>query len=151
MKRLLVVWHSQSGHTEALVQAACEGAAREAFVEIRRRRALEADLADLLWAEALLLATPENFGYMAGATKDFLDRTYYPAQGKVDGLPYALLISADTDGSGAVRAIERIALGYAWKPVAEALILKGAPDAAALAVARDFGEGLAAGLAAGVF
>lgn len=151
MKHLLVVWHSQSGHTEALVRAACAGARQEIGVELRERRALQATLDDLLWAEALLLATPENFGYMSGATKDFLDRTYYPAQGRVDGLPYALLISADNDGRGAVSAIERIALGYRWKAVTEPLIVRGPPDDSALAAASELGAGLAAGLVSGVF
>src|SRR3546814_9262380 len=72
-----------------------------------------------------LLGTPENFGYMSGLLKDFFDRTYYPAEGKTVGLPYAVLISAGNDGSGAARAIERIATGYGWRAVAEPLIVKG--------------------------
>ena len=87
MKRLLLIWHSQSGHTEAMMRAVAEGAAELAGeVELRGLRAFDAGLDDLLWANGLLIGTPENFGYLSGAIKDFLDRTYYPAQGKTTGL-----------------------------------------------------------------
>lgn len=152
MKHLLLVWASQTGNTRRLAESAAQGAAEFAEqVELRMRPALQTGLDDLLWADALLLATPENFGYMSGALKDFLDRTYYPAQGKTDALPYALLISAGNDGSGAVRAIERIALGYNWSRAAEPLIALGEPDQTALARSREVGQTLAAGLALGIF
>src|SRR3546814_471073 len=89
--------------------------------------------------------------YMSGLLKDFFDRTYYPAEGKTVGLPYAVLISAGNDGSGAARAIERIATGYGWRAVAEPLIVKGEIGEPGLQQCRDLGEGLAAGLASGIF
>ena len=86
MKHLLLIWHSQSGRTRSLAEAAAEGIrALAGEVELRMLRAAEAGLDDLLWAHGLLLATPENFGYMSGALKDFMDRTYYPAAGKTLG------------------------------------------------------------------
>jgi len=149
-KRLLIVWSSQTGRTAQLVEAACGGAAAFADeVDTVTMRALDAGLEALLAADGLIVATPENFGYLSGAVKDFLDRTYYPAEGKVDGLPYLMLVSAGNDGSGAVRALERIASGYRWKRVAEPLIVKGEPDPAALAAARERGALLAAGIAFG--
>jgi multimeric flavodoxin WrbA len=79
-------------------------------VELRALPALDAGVDDLLWAHGLLIGTPEHFGYMAGAIKDFFDRTFYPVQGRVDALPYAIFISAGNDGTGAVTSTERIAL-----------------------------------------
>ena len=151
MKHLLLVYSSQSGHTEAMARAVCEGVQSVEEIELRCLKAFDAGLDDLLWANGLLIGTPENFGYMSGAVKDFLDRTYYPAQGKVSGLPYAVFISAENDGSGAVRAIERIALGYGWNKISEALIFKGELDDAALANCRELGEGMATGLVSGIF
>lgn len=113
--------------------------------------ALQAGIDDLLWAHGLLIGTPEHFGYMSGAVKDFMDRTFYPAEGKVDGLPYALFVSAGNDGTGTVRAIERIATGYRWKAIADPVIVIGDPDDAALARVRELGQTLAAGLAGGLF
>ena len=68
------------------------GARREEIggVETRMLRAADASPENLLWADAVILGTPENFGYMSGAMKDFLDRTYYPCEGKVESLPYAI-------------------------------------------------------------
>ena len=87
--------------------------------------ALEAGVDDLLWANAVILGTPENFGYMSGALKDFLDRTYYPCEGKVESLPYAVFISAGNDGMGALSSIQRIARGYPLREIQEAIIAKG--------------------------
>jgi multimeric flavodoxin WrbA len=152
MKHILLIYSSQSGHTAAMAQAVQTGVAEFAdAVDIRCLRALDAGLDDLLWANGLLIGTPENFGYMSGAVKDFLDRTYYPAQGKVTGLPYALFVNAENDGSGAVRAVERIASGYGWNKVADAVIVKGTPDNAATQRCIELGQTLAAGLALGVF
>lgn len=149
-KRLLIIWSSQTGRTAQLVDAALEGAADFADdVETVALPALDAGIDELLAVDGLIIATPENFGYLSGAVKDFLDRTYYPAEGKVDGLPYLMLVSAGNDGTGAVRALERIAAGYRWKCVAEALIVKGEPDQAALTAARERGALLAAGLSFG--
>ena len=108
VRHLLIVYHSQTGHTRAMARAVARGARRVTDVEIRLKMALRAGLDDLLWAHGLLLGTPENFGYMSGAMKNFLDRTYYPAQGKIGGLPYAVFISAGNDGSGALTSIERL-------------------------------------------
>lgn len=152
MKHLLIIYSSQSGQTETLCGAVCEGAATLGDeVEVRCKPALQADLDDLLWANGLLIGTPENFGYMAGAVKDFLDRTYYPAQEKTNGLPYGLFISAGNDGSGAIRAIERIAIGYGWRSIADPIIVRGESSDDDLQRCRELGEGMAAGLAAGVF
>lgn len=150
MKTLLMVYASQTGRTLQLVEAAAEGAAalaEEVCVSIRP--AQEAGLADLLAADALLLATPENFGYMAGALKDFFDRTYYPAQGQVEGMAYALLVSAGNDGQGAINAVQRIARGYPLKPYLPPLLVRGEVTAAGLAAARELGATLAAALSLG--
>jgi multimeric flavodoxin WrbA len=152
MKHLLLVYSSQSGHTETMMRAVREGVAEFTdVVELRILQALSAGIDDLLWAHGLLIGTPENFGYMSGAVKDFLDRTYYPAQGKVNGLPYAIFISAGNDGSGAARAIERIAQGYGWQKVAEPIVAKGELGSEALDQCRELGQTLAAGLALGIF
>ena len=105
MKRLLVVYHTQTGHTEAMARAVVRGARHPevAGVEVRLRRAIEAGLDDLLEADAVAFGTPENFGQLSGGMKDFLDRTYYPAQGRIEGLPYAVFISAGNDGRGGAR------------------------------------------------
>lgn len=150
-KRLLIVYHTQSGNTGRLAEAVFAGARRVVETETVIKRAFDAGTDDLLACHGLLLGTPENFGYMSGALKDFFDRTYYPCEGKLVGLPYAVFVSAGNDGTGAVREIGRIANGYGWKTVAEALIVRRQIGEADLERASELGEAMAAGLAMGVF
>jgi NAD(P)H-dependent FMN reductase len=113
--------------------------------------ALQAGTDELLWAHGLIIGTPEHFGYMSGAVKDFMDRTFYPVEGKVDGLPYAMFVSAGNDGTGAVSAVDRIASGYKWKRVAEPVIARGELTPLDHERCRELGQTLAAGLALGIF
>ena len=150
-KHLLIVYHSQGGGTQRMADAVLAGAREESGVETRMVRALEAGLDELLWADALILGTPENFGYMSGALKDFFDRTFYPAQGKVDQLPYAVFIKCGNDGSGALFNIERIVKGYPFRKVADPIIHQGDLDDEVLSRCTELGQTLAAGLALGIF
>jgi len=153
MKHLLIVYHTMSGSTEAMAQAVYEGATDPLIedVEVRMKRAGDADADDLLWAHGLLLGTPENFGYMSGAMKDFLDRTFYPVEGKLQPLPYAMFISAGNDGQGALSAIRRIGNGYPFTEVQEPVIAQGEVEKSHLEACRELGMALAAGLEAGIY
>ena len=153
MKHLLIVYPTQTGNTGALAEAVLRGARHELLtgVEVRFLRAREAGPEDLLWADGLLLGTPENFGYMSGAMKDFLDRTFYPVEGKILALPYAIFISAGNDGSGALRAIRRIAGGYPFKEVQEPLVVQGEVRPEHLEKAEELGMTISAGLDAGIY
>jgi multimeric flavodoxin WrbA len=149
---LLVTGGQPGGRLERLAAAVREGVAVLADdVELRERTGIEATLEDLLWAQGLLIGTPEKFGYMAGSIKDFFDRTFYPAEGKVDALPYAVFVSAGNDGTGAVNSIERIATGYRWNRIADPVIVKGEPDEVALGLCRELGQTMAAGVSLGLF
>jgi len=163
MKTLLVVYHSMTGGTAQMAQAAADGAADEPEVKVRLLRASDAGPDDVLQADGYVFATPENLAAMAGLMKDFFDRSYYGALGRVEGRPYAALVCAGSDGSNAVRQLERIATGWRLKAVAASLIVcvhAQTPeeiarpkqiDAADLARCRELGAGLAAGMAIGVY
>ncbi len=120
-------------------------------VDVRVKTALDADAEDLLWADAFILGTPENFGYMSGGMKYFLDRVYYPCEGKLNGRPWALFVRAGNDGTGAISSVRRILTGLAVKEVQEPLLIKGDFDEARLADCEELGLTMAAGLEAGVF
>ena len=153
LRRILLVYGGHAaGRTEQLVGAVTHGVLSAGDeVSLTSRHALQCTADDLLAADGLLLGTPEHFGYMSGALKDFFDRTYYPAEGKTLGLAYGLFVSAGSDGTGTVRAVERIAIGYGWNAFSPPLIVIGDPDKAALQHAWELGATLANGLIAGIF
>ena len=163
MKRLLIVWHSHTGGSRQMAAAAADAACAAGEVDVRLMHASDADETEMLAADGYLFVTPENLASMAGLMKDFFDRIYYPVLDRINGRPCAVLVCAGSDGSGAVRQIERIATGLRLKSVAPPLIVvTGAqtPEAilapktigtADLARCAEIGAGLAAGLAAGVF
>jgi len=147
---ILIVYASQSGSTTALAQAVRRGAQRGASTQVRMLHGVQAGIQDLLWCDALVFATPENFGYMAGAVKDFLDRTYHPAQGRVDRLPYAVVVSAGNDGRSAIEHLQRIARGFPLEQVAEPIRVVGEVQGAHLEACEGLGEVLSAGLELGI-
>jgi multimeric flavodoxin WrbA len=88
---------------------------------------------------------------MSGAMKYFLDRAYYPCEGKLAGKPYALFVRAGNDGSGALTSIRRILSGLSVREVQDPVMMVGEFDPLRLAECRELGLTLAAGLEAGVF
>lgn len=162
-RRLLIVWHSATGGTRQMMQAALAGAGAEPDIATITRAAADATADDVLAADAFLFATPENLASMAGVMKAFFDRCYYPALDRLNGRPYACMICAGSDGENAARQIARIATGWRLRPVAEPLIIvtrAQTPEAILapkvigpddLARCGELGAALAAGLAAGVF
>ncbi len=152
-KRLLIVYHSQSGTTARMTEAVVRGATSDqvSSVEVRVRPALEADANDLEWADAFILGTPENFGYMSGAMKYFLDRVFYPCEGQLDGRPWAMFVRAGNDGSGAIASVRRIMSGLAVREVQEPVLIAGEFDERRLEECEALGLTMAAGLEAGIF
>ena len=152
-RRLLVVAHSPSENTRRLSEAVLRGARSPeiAGVETLLRPPLEAVPEDVLAAQAIILGTTENLGYMSGALKDFFDRIYYPCIERTQGLPYMLYIRAGMDGTGTSRAVERITTGLRWRAVQPHLICRGAFREEFVGQCEELGTLMAAGLEAGIF
>lgn len=158
-KRLLIIWHSRTGASEALARAALAGAGARGV--LRRADAVTAQ--DMLGAAGYLFVGPENLGALSGAMKEMLDRLYYPCLGKIEGRAFASIMAAGSDGSGAVRQLDRILTGWRLKRVVDAVIVNlGAQTEAEIMAAkcvpedrlmeaRDLGAGLAEALAEGIF
>ena len=121
----MVIAHAPSSNTRSLLDAVLTGAGSPDIngVDVVHIPPLEAGPDDVLAAQALVLGTTENLGYMSGALKDFFDRSYYPCLEKTQGTSYALYIRAEQDGSRTRRAVESIARGLRGRPVQEPLTL----------------------------
>lgn len=151
-KQLLIVGHVPSDNTRILRDAVARGARHEDIdsVAVTVRTPFEAGPEDVMAADAVILGTTENLGYMSGALKDFFDRSYYPCLEKTQGLPYALYIRAGHDGTGTRRAVETIVTGLRWKEIREPLICRGAFQEDFIAQCEELGLYVAASLDAGV-
>jgi flavorubredoxin len=150
-KELLIVYHSQSGATERLAVALEQGALKVEGVVTRRMKAPAVTATDFRDCRALVVCSPEYFGYMAGAVKDLFDRTYEDIKGQVTGKSYTIVISAGNDGTGALSSIERIILGYRLRKVQEPMICRGPVTEDMLEECRSLGQTLAAGIALGIY
>lgn len=152
MPTLLVVSHSRSGSTARLVDALVAGAGDERIdgVTVEVRSPFDTDADALRAADAVVLATPENFGYMSGALKDLFDRAYHDLLDDTRGRPYVLVVKAGHDGTGAVTAVERIVTGLAWRAARPPLVVVGEITDHHLDDAETLGMELAASLEAGI-
>lgn len=165
MRTLLVVFHSMTGGTRQMASAVARAAAEAEpqQIGVRLLHAPDARPEDVLSADGYVFATPENLAAVSGLMKDFFDRTYYAALGRIEGRSYAALVCAGSDGRNAARQIERICTGWRLRAVAEPLIVCTraqtpeailAPKTIAaddLARCEELGATLAAGMAMGIF
>jgi multimeric flavodoxin WrbA len=163
VKALLIVYHSMTGGTLQMAQAAAAGARLEPGVAVSLLQAAEARAEEVLAADGYIFATPENLAGMSGMMKDFFDRTYYAAFERINGRAFLTLICAGSDGRSAAQQIERIAAGWRLKPIADPYIVcthAQTPedilkpkriDQACLARCSELGATLASGLALGIF
>lgn len=156
-KSLLVIWHSRTGASEQMAQAAAEHA------NARLLRAGDVSADDLLAAAGYLFVCPENLAALTGEMKEMFDSSYYAVLGKIEGRPYATIIAAGSDGENAQRQLDRIATGWRLRRVADPMIVnfsaqtpeqiwteKSVPPEI-LGDCRELGLSISEGIALGVF
>ena len=161
MTELIIIYHSKTGGSRQMAEAAKAAAMEEASTVLKR--ADEAGPADLLHADGYIFCAPENLAAIAGVMKDFFDRCYYPVLGRIEGRPYAQMVCAGSDGENAARQVARIAKGWRLREVQPPLIVctnaqtpeeilaeKSIPEQQ-LEKCRELGAAVAAGLAMGAF
>ncbi len=149
--RLLIVHHTVSPATEAMLDAVVSGTRAEGItgVEVVLRAALAATAADVLGAGAIVLGTPANLGYISGALKHFFDTVYYPVRAETRGLPYAAYLHANEGPEGAQRAIETITTGLGWVRTRPDVVVSGVPTADEVEACWELGATLAASMSIG--
>jgi NAD(P)H-dependent FMN reductase len=133
---------------DAMTSAVAEGARDPALrgVEVVERAALSATVSDVLEADAYLLGSPVNLGYLSGALKHFFDQIYYPCLRVTTGRPFGAYLHGNEEPTGALRAIEAITTGLSWRKVQPVLVVNGRPTTDDLAACRELGAAVAAGL-----
>lgn len=151
-RKLLVIAHAPSENTQRLLKAVMAGANHQDIdnVDVRYLSPLDTQPEDIQSAQALIIGTTENLGYMAGLIKDVFDRCYYPCLESTQGLPFAFYVRAGHDGTGTRRAIESISKGLRWRLVQEPLICRGEFSEEFVSQCEDLGMSMAASLEAGI-
>jgi flavorubredoxin len=127
MSRILVVYHSQSGNTEAAAAVVARGASSVEGTHVETTEALKTTAEDLLSCDAIAVGTPDYFGYMAGGLKDFFDRTYYPTQGQVTGKPCVIFVSHGGGGK-ALESVRKMCERFKFRLVEGPVTVKGRPE-----------------------
>jgi len=152
LKKLLIVAHQPSANTQSMASACLAGAIAAAVpnVKLSLVTPLECSPEQVLEADAVIILTTENLGYMAGATKDWFDRVYYPVLEIKQGLPFALVIRAGLDGTGTKRAIASICTGLHWNLAQPVLVCKGQWQPEFKPQCFEIGQYMAAGLDLGI-
>ncbi|MDA0632224.1 flavodoxin [Nonomuraea sp. MCN248] len=150
MSRLLIVHHTTSPTLRELFEEVRRGAAADGIegVDVITRPALAASAVDVFEADAIILGTPANIGYMSGALKHFFDTIYYPCLEETRRLPYALYVHGNDDTTGAVRAVESIATGLGWERVRPPATVTGPPGKDDLESCWELGATVAATISA---
>lgn len=145
MARLLVVQHCPTPRLVTLADAVLAGARDPAIegVEVVVRPALEATVDDVLSADAYLLGTSANLGYVSGALKHFFDSVYDDVRAPTAKRPFSFWIRGGYDTTGAERAMESITTGLQWSLAAPPLVFTGDVDPH-LAAATELGATMAA-------
>ncbi len=158
---LLIVYHSKTGGSRQMAEAAADAAREEGPVVLKTADA--AGPGDLLRADGYIFCAPENLAAIAGVMKDFYDRSYYPVLGRIEGRPYAQMVCAGSDGENAARQTARIATGWRLREVQPPLIICTHAQTPEQILAekiisddqlercRQLGAAMAAGLNLGVF
>jgi multimeric flavodoxin WrbA len=156
---LLVVHHSPTRSTRALLDAVLDGARDDAVegVDVTVRPALEATAEDVLAADGYLLGTTANFGYMSGALKHFFDSTFLQVGGALSstgaadessgttaGRPFGLFVHGRYDTEGATRSVLSIVTALRWRQAAEVLEVLGDVEEQHRSSAYELGGTLAA-------
>ena len=163
MQQLAIIWHSVTGGSEALAQAAYDGAVRAQGVNVQMFNAADACTEHMLAADGYIFVFPENLAAISGGMKSFFDRCYYPCLGALNGRPYAMIVCAGSDGRNAATQTERIATGWRLRQILpsvivcthaqtqEAILAPKTIDSADLIAAEEMGEQIAVGLQMGVY
>ncbi len=139
MKKVLIVYHSQTGNTRKMAEAVAEGV-KAAGGTVILKHAPDADKSDILACDAVIFGTPNYFSYMAGMVKDFFDRVWADVRDKLEGKPYACFGSYGGGGTPAIESIEHICDGLRMKRISNCVHTARQPSNEVLEECRALGK-----------
>ncbi len=142
MKKVLIIYHSQTGNTGAMAKAVAAGASA-AGATVILKKAVEADDKDLLDCDAVAFGTPNYFSYMAGMVKDFFDRAWPTVREKMADKPYVVFGSYGGGGMPAIETVEKICDNMSMKRLSDSIGIQRQPTEENLVACKELGKKLA--------
>lgn len=106
MPTILVVYYSRSGNTKKLVEGFVNGAKKISNIDIVVRSVNEANVEELLKADAIIFASPSYFRLPAWPLKKFIDESI-AVYGRLDGKLGGALCTAGSE-IGALKCIQSL-------------------------------------------
>jgi NAD(P)H dehydrogenase (quinone) len=122
--RVLVLYHSQRGHTKRMAELVAEGAAGVPLTEVRLKSIGEAAAEDLVWCDGVAVGSPTHMGTIAWEMKRWWDVTAQPLWPKIEGrIGCAFTSSGGLAGGGELTclALQIVLMNYGF-------LVFGVPD-----------------------
>ena len=122
--RILVLYHSESGHTKLMADLVAEGAGSVPETEVRLKTVAEATADDLVWCDGIAAGSPTHMGTIAWQMKRFWDEVAQPLWFQIEGkLGCAFSSSGGQGGGGELTclALQIVLMNYG-------LLVFGIPD-----------------------
>ena len=132
---ILVLYHSQTGHTKTMADLVIEGAASVPDTEVRLRNVAEAASEDLLWCDGIAVGSPTCMGTIAWEMKRWWDVVAQPLWPKIEGkIGCAFTSSGGLAGGGELTclALQIVLMNYG-------LLTFGVPDYVAAGQTLHYG------------
>lgn len=145
MPKVLIIYYSRTGNTEAMARAVAEGVKSEGLAA-RVKRVDYTTAYDLMSADAVAFGSPCYFGYMAGILKDFFDRMLQGAILKnLERKPAVAFVSnGETDGGkDALLSIEKMMAYFLLEKAADGVVCRGKPGRTKIEECKELGVTLA--------
>ncbi|MGB8368493.1 MAG: flavodoxin family protein [Limisphaerales bacterium] len=114
---ILVLYHSQDGHTKMMADLVAEGAASVPATEVRLKSVAEATADDLVWCDGVAAGSPTHMGTIAWEMKRWWDVTVQPLWPKVEGkIGCAFTSSGGLAGGGELTclALQIVLMNYGF-------------------------------------
>lgn len=106
MGHILVLYDSETGHTQRMAHLVAEGARQVEGMEVRLLPVEQASRADVLWCDGIAAGSPTQMGLISWRMKKFWDQEMWDLWGKIDGKIGCAFASSGGWGGGAELACQ---------------------------------------------
>jgi len=142
MSSVLIAYHSFTGKTKSLAEAAAEGA-RNAGAEVQLSHVKDVSVDAVAAADVLLIATPQTFGTPAGETKELLERLWMGKDQLQAGKGFASIVCHASEPAGTSGLFAKLPGYFGFDAIGEPLLVSAEQVEDGCTQARELGAAVA--------